>query len=354
MMRSAIAPKAKVAARRPSRSGGSASRASRSSFCAAADLVVKPATPPTRISGGVGSKAGTRSDIAGTATTLVSPPKTDSMSVHTVHTKQKEAVPEAVALEELSRQALVEVRLLSGEVVVKADFQSSDRVLSVKDRILKTRSIPLWQQMLCFQGEMLNDQSTLGELNFFQGAVFDLVLKSDPSPEDMEALANVGREVLMAGTKGMNTLRNNDVREVRAFFLIPPEVCEKVCLAALHMLVGLATNIPSKRDGSPWNADWSGCRLMMENADFVKQVLELPSCIDQGRVMEDRVVKCRQLIDAIEGDSDSEKIQYVARYSLMCQQLITFLIGVVKYYDSVAEFRERFGGATIIELRSHQ
>jgi len=380
-MRSAIAPKAKVAA--ASRSRGSAPRDSRSSFSAAADLVVKPATPPrsisgrsenasaaagsvSRISGGVGNatfaagssaqgyKADTRSDIGGIATKLVSPPKTDSTRVHAVHTKQDEEVPEVLAAEELGRQALVEVRGLSGESLVKADFQCSDRVSSVKDRILKTRSIPLWQQMLSFQGEMLNDQSTLGDLNLQQGAVFDLVLKSGPSPEDMEALADVAREALMAGTKGMNTVRKTDVAEVRAM-KCPPAGCEKVCSAALYMLAGLAKEIPIKRDGSPKDAGWSGCQIMMkDSAGFVRQVLELPSCIDQGRVKEDCVVSCRQLIDAIEGDSDSEKIQYVTRCSLMCMQLITFLIGVVKYYDSVAEFRERFGGATITQLKSHQ
>ena len=58
--------------------------------------------------------------------------------------------------------------------------------------------------------------------------------------------------------------------------------------------------------------------------------------------------------DPVEGDSDEEKIYHVARCSLACRALITFLLGVVKYYDSVTEFRECFGGATITELKSHQ
>jgi len=365
MICSAMVPRARVVAG-PRCSRGGASRASRNSFSAAADLVVKPATPPKRISGGVcnasvaaGSvahtfKADARSDIAGSATQPASPPETDSATVHAVQTNPEEEDPQEVAAERHGLQVLVEVQGLSGESLVKADFQLSDRVLSVKDRVLKMRSILLWQQMLSFQGEMLNDQSTLGELNLPQGAVFDLVLRSGPSPEDMEALADVAREVLTAGTEGMNTLQKVDILEVKAMKK-PPVGCEKVCMAALHMLAGLAPEIPIKRNGSPKNTDWSGCKVMLGNpAGFMKQVLELPLCIDQGKVMEDRVVQCRQLIDAIDGDSESEKIQYVRRCSLMCQQLITFLIGVVKYYDSVAEFRERFGGATITELQSHQ
>lgn len=364
-MCSAMAPKAKVIAG-PRCSRGGASRASRSSFSAAADLVVKPGTPPKSVSGRVcnasvaagsaaqGSKTDTRSDIPASTTKLASPPDTDSTNVLAGQAKQEQELPEEVAAEKHGRQALVEVRGLSGEPLVKADFQLSDRVLSVKGRVLKTRSIPLWQQMLSFQGEMLSDQCTLGELDLLQGAVFDLVLKSGPTTEDMEALADVAKEVLTAGMKGMDTLTKKDIMEVRAMAK-PPAVCEKVCLAALHLLAGLATEIPIKRDGSPKNPDWSGCKLMLGSAaGFVKQVLELPLCIDQGRVTGDRMVKCRRLIDSIEGDSESTKIQYVARCSLMCQQLITFLIGVVKYYDSVAEFRERFGGATITELKSYQ
>lgn len=365
MMCSAMAPKARVAAG-PRCSRGSASRASGRSFSAAADLVVKPATPPNRIPGSVGNasvaacsvaygcKADMSSDIAGTATALASSPKTDSTKVRAVQTKQEGAVPEEVAAEKPGRQALVEVRGLSGESFVKANFQLSDRVLSVKDRVLTTRSIPLWQQMLSFQGEMLHDQSTLGELKLLEGTVFDLVLKSGPLPEDMEALADVARATLTDGIKGMETLTKLDIMEVKAMAK-PPRVCEEVCLAALHLLAGLATEIPIKCDGSPKKADWSVCKLMMrDTASFRKQILELPSYIDQGRVRADRVAKCRQVIDTIEGDSESEKIQYAARASRMCQQLVTFLIGVVKYYDSVAEFRERFGGATIMELISHQ
>jgi len=244
-----------------------------------------------------------------------------------------------------------EVRGLTGESLLTAEFQLFDRVLSVKDRILKTRSIPRWQQMLLFQGEMLNDQSRLQDLNLTQEvAVFDIMLKSLPLPEDMQALVAVERD-MADGIVGMELLHKKYIQEVRALAK-PPRACEHVCMAALHMLAGLAPEIPIKRDGSPKNLDWSGCKVMLASPYFVKQILDLPSCIDQGRIMESRVENCRQLIDALQGESESEKIQNVGRASLMCQQLIRFLIGVVKYYDSVAELRERFGGATMTELRS--
>merc|ERR1712232_290336 len=195
-----------------------------------------------------------------------------------------------------------------------------------------TRSIPRWQQMLLFQGEMLNDQSRLQDLNLTQEvAVFDIMLKSLPLPEDMQALVAVERD-MADGIIGMELLHKRDIQEVRALAK-PPRACEHVCMAALHMLAGLAPEIPIKRDGSPKNLDWSGCKAMLGNPkDFVDRLMELPSCIQAGRLMEKRVVECRKLIDTLEGDSESEKIQRVGRSSLMCQLVVKYLIGVVKYY----------------------
>jgi len=329
---------------------------------------VKPATAPKRNSGGVanttvvagsvadGSKADVMPDTVGIAAKLASAPKRDSTKVQAVEPAREEGPMKEVSAEKLS-QALVltvEVRVMSGESIVKEHFLLSERIRSVKHRILKARGFPLWQQMLSCQGEMVNDQSTLGELNLPQDAVFDLVLKSGPSPEDMEAFDDFARVALTAGSDGMKTLTHRDIKEVRALGK-PPPTCEKVCVAAMHMLAGLAPQIHIKKDGGPKLPDWSGCKVMMENATgFVKQVLELPSCIDQGRVMEERVARCRHLIYSIEGDSESEKILHVRRCWLMCEQLIKFLFGAIKYYEMVAEFRERFGGATITELKSHQ
>jgi hypothetical protein len=267
--------------------------------------------------------------------------------VYDVQPKQEGNVSKELVVHEPGRLVVVEVRSLSGESLIKTGFQCSDRVALVKDTILKLKGVQPWQQMLSFEGEMLKDQSSLGELNLLEGAVFDLVIKSGPSLEEIEALAGVAREVLAAGVQGIESLRKCDILEVRAFSKPPPE-CETVCLAALHVLA-----IPIKKNASPKNADWSGCKVMLGSVDFRKDLMDLPLWIDQGRVMSDRMVRCRRLIGDLEGDSDSDKIQAMGRKSLMCKELLTFLIGVIKYYDSVAEFRQRFGGATIVELKSH-
>jgi len=244
--------------------------------------------------------------------------------------------------------ALLEVRGMSGEALIKSEFKLSDRVFSVKERIQKTRGIPVWQQMLSFQAEILNDQSRLKELSLpHEDVVFEIVLRSIPAPslEEMEALVAFGQNVLAGGRNGLGNVSKGEVQECRALTNPRPPVVT-ICRAVLHLLVGL------KQDGSPTNDSWGGCKAMMKNSHFLEQVLELPSFIDEGRLMKKRVVACRKLIDTLEGNSESDKIQIAGRASRMCQQLLRFLFGLVKYYDGVAEFRERFGGATVTDLKS--
>merc|ERR1712100_384521 len=100
----------------------------------------------------------------------------------------------------------------------------------------------------------------------------------------MEELTELAREVMTDGIQGLETLTYQDIREIRAFAK-PPRACEQVCLAALHLLAGLIPEIPIKKNGSPQNADWSGCKAMMAHATFLQKVQELPSYIDQGKVM---------------------------------------------------------------------
>jgi hypothetical protein len=251
--------------------------------------------------------------------------------------------------------ALLEVRGMSGEALLKSEFKLSDRVFSVKERIQKARGIPVWQQMLSFQAEILNDQSRLKELSLpHEDLVFEIALKSIPSPslEEMEALIAFGQNVLAGGRNGLGNVSKGEIQECRALANPRPPVVT-ICRAVLHLLAGLEPEIPIKQDGSPTNDSWGGCRAMMKNTHFLRQVLELPSHIDEGRLMKKRVVACRKLIDTLEGNSESDKIQIAARASrTMCQQLLRFLFGLVKYYDGVAEFRERFGGATVTDLKS--
>lgn len=250
--------------------------------------------------------------------------------------------------------ALLEVRGMSGVTLLKTECKLSDRVSSVKERIEKIHGIPVWQQMLSFQAEMLNDQSRLKALSLpDKDVVFDIALKPIPAPslEDMEALAAFGQNVLAGGRNGLASITKGEIQECRA--LANPRLpVVTICRAVLHLLAGLQHQIPIKRDGSPTIDEWGACKTMMKNTHFMKNVLELPSLIDEGKLMNKRVVECRRLIDTLEGNSESDKIQIAGRASHMCQQLLKFLFGLLKYYDSVAEFRERFGGATVTDLKS--
>jgi len=262
-------------------------------------------------------------------------------------------------MEKRASQVAVEVHSLSGETLLQADFRLSERVSSVKDKLLSMRGTPLWQQQLVSsQGEMLDDRSTLqetldrGEFTLPDVVVFNLMLKAGPSANDLQELADVASE---AFDESFTSEYTEDIRHVRSWES-PYGHCEKVCSAALHILAGLAPNIEVKSDGSPKITDWAGCKSMLGDADFLKQVMQLPFYIEQGRVSEKGMVICRQLIDDIPGKTKSNKEQTVRYHSCspLLQALTGFLVGTIKYYDCVEELRGRFGGATVTELKSSQ
>merc|ERR1719261_2448795 len=70
-------------------------------------------------------------------------------------------LPVQTSVEELPSQVSIEVRSLSGETVLCTEFALADGALSVKQRLQRVRKIPLWQQMLTFQGEIVQDSSKL-------------------------------------------------------------------------------------------------------------------------------------------------------------------------------------------------
>merc|ERR1712183_285666 len=103
-----------------------------------------------------------------------------------------------------------EVRSLGGESVLRAEFALADRALSVKERLQAVRKIPLWQQMLTFRGELVDDHSKLQDLNLaLDGTAFELLVRAGPSDEDMANLS-AAREQLTEGAEALEYLTKRD------------------------------------------------------------------------------------------------------------------------------------------------
>lgn len=341
----------------------------KTAISAAADLVVKPSTPPwgdstgtsPAVAAGLSSEAFKASAMNSTAAQAraaarvshgrngTEMPGSGNELVGKMPSLGVEEIPSSVRVEEIPSSVRVEVRSFSGEPFLVADFALSDRVLSVKERVQEVRKIPLWQQMITLQGEMLNDNSRLQELNLrFEEAVFEIVIRAGPSVEDMENIA-VAKESIAVGKDALQTIHKRDIAEVKAL-KIPPQACHDVCLAALHMLAGHMDGIPVKRNGSPKNTDWNGCKVMLDNRRLVEHLLELPDHIDNGTTCPERMAAMDRVIHNLDGDTDAEKLRMVGRCSLMCQRLLQYLICVSNYHKNMSELSERFGGAAIKEL----
>merc|ERR1712113_269216 len=99
---------------------------------------------------------------------------------------------------------------------------------------------------------------------------------------------------------------------------MPPQACLDVCLVALHLMAGSWDAIPVKRNGKPKNSNWDGCKEMLGSIQFIPQLLSLPALIDTGKISKERMASCRQQIQDIfpESQSDAERIASVGRCSL--------------------------------------
>lgn len=260
-------------------------------------------------------------------------------------------MPSQTLVEEIPSQVSIEVRSLSGESVLCAEFALADQALSLKKRLQAIRKIPVWQQMLTFQGEMVHNHSKLEELQLpSEGTVFELVIRARPSDEDIQTLSS-SKRLLEEATSALESLRKCDFQEVRCL-RNPPAGCETVCLAAMCLLAGSWDAIQVKRSGSPKDTTWAGCQQMLANSQLKQQLMSLHCHIDHGELSKGCMDACRRQIRDIlpEADSDSDKIREMGRRSLMCQRLLQHLLCVREYYDSVAELSEHFGGATITQL----
>jgi len=231
---------------------------------------------------------------------------------------------------------------LGGNTIVQSVFAPSDRVLTVKEAVHTANGWPVWQQRLTWQGVVLEDRSTLGELSLpVDGATLQIVMRQGPSHETI-ALA---KDVLKEGEAALSSVRPNDIREVKAM-KTPPGMCLQVCLAALQLLASTADSIEAKRNGSPKSPDWEGCKRMLSSPHFLNQLKQIPSAIEQGTLKEDRMQACRRELE----DVDPDRVKCA---SIACYGLIKWILSISRFYDNVAEItKQAGGGVTLSELTS--
>jgi len=240
----------------------------------------------------------------------------------------------------------LDILTLGGNVVVQSVFASSDHVLMVKEAVRTAKGWPIWQQRLTFQGAMLEDKSTLGELSLpMEGATLEIVMRQGPSDEVI-ALA---KEVLQEGEAALSSVTSNDISELKAM-RTPPSLCLLVCLAVLQLSAGTVESIDVNKNGSPKNTGWDGCKKMLSSPNFLKQLKQIPSAIDSGTLKEERLRACRRIVQ-----DEHLYPDYVAKASIACCGLLKWVLSISRYYDNVAQITEQAGlggGVTLSEFTS--
>lgn len=348
---------AKVQAAARSRSSG-ATRLVQNSFSATAGLVLDPdvrlfkglavsgsGTQPRSAS--LVSRSGQASSKQATAFLLPPCPKASGATARTGKAKPGRA------LARRSQSRLVEVRgLLSGETWIRQEFSLTDHVLCVKECVQRAREVPPWQQKLVYQGQILEDQTKLSDLDMpTHEVVFELVRRLSPTSEDRGALS-AARTALDEKAQLLDALEPKRLVRISRFDH-PSESLAVASVAALHMLSG---SLACTRAG----ATWSSCRFMWADKEFVKQLRLLPDKIENGSLTAwaDRVQACRATINSLPGgEDDVGKLDYLrslgrsswGRYG-ECEKLVEYLMAVLKYYDEIVQFREGFSGAAMDEL----
>mmetsp|Transcript_109210 Transcript_109210/g.216865 ORF Transcript_109210/g.216865 Transcript_109210/m.216865 type:complete len:333 (-) Transcript_109210:77-1075(-) len=308
-----------------SRASRRPSRPSKTAFSTAGTLVCgasPPSTPLKNLHGNLPVSAARQSSSQGAA------------FAQDLATKKTTASP--------PQPVNIEINSLGGNTIVKSVFASSDSIMTVKEAVHMANGWPVWQQRLTFQGSLLQDTSTLGELSLpMQGATLEIVMRQGPSDEVVAA----AKEVLQQGEAALSTLRRADLHEVRAL-IRPPEQCMRVCLAVMHLLAGTLDGIDVKKDGSPKNPTWDECGKMLRRKDLVPQLRQIPSAIEEGKLKEERIMACRRQIVDLEPD-------HVRMVSLACHGLIEYILSISRYYDNVSQITEEAGGGvTLSELTS--
>lgn len=238
---------------------------------------------------------------------------------------------------------------------MKDTFLLGDKIITMKQKITVTTGYPIFRQQLAWQGEVLENERTLLASGFYpEGAVVQLMLRSLPEPSELEAVKasmHAGLAAIEALAKGSRKRGNVDLRELCAVGR-PPPLCEQVCEAVLHLLVGVEPSIKVKRNGSPSDTTWKGGSVeMMRTGSFVKSLHDLPVFIDRGKCLPENVRAAKTRLQGIPGGSNEEKVNSVARCSLAASRLCVWALCMVEYFEAAAEISERFG-ANICELQS--
>eukprot|EP00930_Biecheleria_cincta_P076860 TRINITY_DN64089_c0_g1_i1.p1 TRINITY_DN64089_c0_g1~~TRINITY_DN64089_c0_g1_i1.p1 ORF type:complete len:285 (+),score=49.71 TRINITY_DN64089_c0_g1_i1:112-966(+) len=239
----------------------------------------------------------------------------------------------------------LDVMSLGGNLIFQSVFTSRDFVVTVKEAIQKSHGWPVWQQHLTWQGLVLEDTNTLGDLGLpMDGARLEIVLR-EGTCEDSVAYA---KWVLKEGKTSLAPITAADISELYAM-KHPPDICLRVCLAAQELLGVAPRDVHTHEDGNLKIESWIiHFQPMLGNPYFLYDLGEVLKLIEQGLLDEERIQGCRTLLENLDPE-DFKKAPHA------CHKLSKGIMGIICFYDRVAVLMKQVAdGVTFRNLVSRR
>lgn len=239
-------------------------------------------------------------------------------------------------------QVPIEVRSLGGEFVIDGRFELSDSVLDVKEKICSVRQAPCYKQRLLWQEHILDSHCCLRDLNLpVDGAVFQLAVRTAPTEQEQSVISEA-RQVVAEGCYHIKALEHMDWASHVGSINRAALPVKLVCQATMYLLAGQVKSIDVHRNGSLRNDGWDGIFKMLKDSFFLQHLLDLPSLIEQGRLITKRLHECSSLLHDIDGRTESDKIQSLGG-NVFGISLLRYLFAIIEYHGRISLMSKSLG-----------
>jgi len=203
------------------------------------------------------------------------------------------------------------------DTVVKPVLSINDRVAILKLKVQEANGVPLHQQKLVWENQVLHEQDALKSLGFPQsGAVVRLVLKGSEEEADLikDALANA-----------LDGLHARDVQALAALTR-PPLLALETTQLVFNFLAGVHPLVELDGRGLPKDESWINVRKVLKDPNKLVSCLQcVQAMVEEGRSYE-QIVRLRHRVMRTE----NMDIKAVA---VCADRLAAFLRNLVAYAD---------------------
>jgi len=150
---------------------------------------------------------------------------------------------------------------------------------------------------------------------------FHDILEEQESPSELRAAAR----------KSLDCISKSAVQELKALCR-PPAGVDIVCGCVMHLLAGVAPEIPLTKKGNVKDVSWKGFQAFASNpSQLMQNCADFADAIDEGRVPRKNIDRARWIKNKMGLSCDEIKMK-----SLAAHHLAVWVSNIITYYDVAA------------------